>query len=190
MKASRGNQPKAYELNPANPNGRMAYAWSFIATGECDKSREILAPLFDNQEYQLNANNTYAFCLYYNRKYELGRGAIPATDPAKPDAVSFRSALANCYLNMNKPELAKEQLVWLASQTEIADQNERASIYLKLGGIFEQENDREQAAKYYHLYLAQRPDDKAIAEKLKHLEKPGPGDIIYSPWEMKNEKNE
>lgn len=136
MKASREISRKAYELNPANPNGRMAYAWSFIGTGECDKSRDLLEPLFNNHEYQINANNTYAFCLYYNRKYELAAEQYLQLIRLSPNAVSFRSALANCYLNLNQPELAKEQLVWLASQTEIADQNERASICLKLGGIF------------------------------------------------------
>jgi tetratricopeptide (TPR) repeat protein len=190
LKASREVSQKAYELNPANPRGRMAYAWSFLATGECAKSREILAPLFDNPELQFNAYNTYAFCLYYNQKYEQAAEQYLQLIRLKPDVIDSRSQLANCYLNLNKPELAKEQLVWLASQTEITDQNARASIYLSLAGIFEQEKDLEQEAKYYHLYLAQRPDDKAIAEKLKKLEKSGSGDIIYSPWEMKNEKNE
>jgi hypothetical protein len=91
---------------------------------------------------------------------------------------------------MDKPELAKDQLVWLASQPETSDHNARASIYLNLAGIYEHEKDLDQELKYYRLYLSLRPDDKAVAEKVKKLEKSGPEDIIYSPWEMKNEKNE
>jgi tetratricopeptide (TPR) repeat protein len=179
---------KAFELYPHNPEARLIYGRSFIAAHECGKAGEILKPLFSMPTYQVSAYGVYALCLYYAREYEVAAEQYLQLIRLQPAVAENRALLANCYIQMNKPELAKEQLVWLVNQPEPADENFRSRTYIQLAGILEKENDREQALKYYRLYLQLNPQDKAVAEKVSFLEKSKPGNIIYSPWEMKNEK--
>jgi len=189
LKSSGMVSRKAFELYPENPEARLAYGRSLIASHECGKTGEILKPLFSRPVYQVSAYAVYALCLYYDREYEAAAEQYLQLIRLQPELADNRSILAACYLALNKLDLAKEQLVWVASQPDITDVNTRSRTFLQLAGVLEKENDREQALKYYRLYLGLNPDDKAVAEKVGNLEKSKPGNIIYSPWEMKNEKS-
>jgi len=188
--AARAVSKRAFEQQPNNPEARLAYARSLIGEGRCQELEKIVRPLFSRPGYELKAYGNHALCLSYAKKYDAAAEQYLQMIRINPDDINSRDYLAKCYLIMGRTELAKEQLIWLASK--FTHDSGRADTYLKLANIYEKERDPEQAVKYYKLYLELKPGDKAAGEKLSRLQtSAGKGkDIIYSPWEIKNEKEQ
>jgi len=175
---------KAYDHAPDNPRAILLYSSILSRRGECEKTREILQPLFSQPEYRASAHINYASCLYATRQYALAENEYLQLIRLLPRSLDARQNLAMICLNSNRTNEAKEHLIWLISQPEFNDRGRKAQCYLNLAGIYEKENNLEEALKYYHLYLDINSKDRRVAEKVRKLENFQPRDIIYSPWGM------
>jgi len=172
---------------PNDPEAIMIYALSFGETGDCEKIRIALAPIMDTPDYEEPARRLYAHCLVRAKQYEGAEKEYLRLISLEPDSIEYRWALANNYLNRKQPVLAKEQLLWLVKNPSLGDRNLKAQSLLKLAQICEKENQPEQAAKYYELYLEFRPEDQRVKNKLEQVQTNKSRAIIYSPWGEKHE---
>jgi len=176
---------KVYDADPKNPQAILTYGMVTYYTGDCVRLKEIMSPDFKLPAYQVAARTYYAMCLYASQQYDLAGEEYLRLVGLQPENADFRWHLAVIYLSTSRPAKAKEQLILLASQPEIADHDIRTASYLELAKIFDNEHDRDQALKYYQLYLGINPDDQAVKDRVKILGKSKSENVIYSPWEMK-----
>jgi Tfp pilus assembly protein PilF len=176
---------KAYQRDPRNPDAILNYGMVNSYSGDCERLKEIMGPIFKTPYYQGSARYYYATCLYNSAQYGPAEEEYLSLIGIRPEDTDSRFHLALIYLATNRQAKAREQLVWLASQAEVADPNIRARSYLELAKIFDKEHNSEQALNYYQLYLRFQPEDPAVKARVKGLSKIKSGDVIYSPWEMK-----
>jgi len=176
---------KVYEADPKNPQAIVTYGMVTYYTGDCVRLKEIMSPTFKLPDYRVVARNYYAMCLYVSQQYDLAEEEYLRLVELQPANADFRWHLAQIYLSTSRQAKAKEQLILLANQPEIADHDIRTQNYLELAKVFDNEHDRGQALKYYQLYLGLKPDDQAVKDRVKILGKAKSENVIYSPWEMK-----
>lgn len=185
LKAAAIAGQKVYEADPKNPEAILAYGRVISFTGDCAKLKKVIEPAFQMADHQFSARNFYCLCLYNSRQYDLAEEEYLQLISIRPDFPDSRLRLAKIYIVLGQTAKAKEQLVWLDSQQEILNKENRTQTYLELARIFDKERNREQALRYYQLYRSLQPDDQAAAERVKSLGRSKSGDEIYSPWEMK-----
>jgi cytochrome c-type biogenesis protein CcmH/NrfG len=176
---------KVIQAEPDNPDAILTYGLVNYYSGDCARLEKIMSPAFKIPAYQERALSYFAMCLYGAQKYGQAENEYLKLVAIRPDNADYRWHLASIYLAGNRRDKAKEQLVWLANQSESADSTILVRSYYELAKIYDLERDREQALKYYQLYLQLKPDDQAAQDRVKALGKSKSGDIIYSPWEMK-----
>jgi len=175
---------KAYLKNPDNQKLRLQYAKLLMNQGECEKTRQILEPLFSSP-LEESALRIYSICLFRQKKWEEEEKVLLKLISLSPHSVEYRQNLAHLYLVTGQLQKAKEQLLWLCENAP--SQKAQGKFYLELGKIFEKESNPQKALEFYKKYLKVYPGDKKIQQKVKKL-MPQKEEIIYSPWRMKNEK--
>jgi tetratricopeptide (TPR) repeat protein len=173
---------KAFALDPNDPAAAAQLSQMASASKDCG----IIKQLADQPGKSESAGPMYASCLAAANLLDEAAAQYLRLIQAKPELAQYHIELARVYLRKNAPELAREQLLWIADRADSMPVPVLTEALLNLARIFESQGRLDSALNYYRRYLEQKPEDQAVRNAIEKIEHRGKVEMIHSPWEIKS----